>query len=664
MEDIVGKLLRGCKPGEVEVEARIRRQLVSRHSALQLIFLHGPNWHVSQYLEKKKISKNNRKCTYRSRIGPNEHICKSFIAREDANDMWCTIHVSVETPMPSMQRSLDGVPSVEVVRHRTVVDNHYVDVIDGRDEMRVEVEACDARMFSLEAMLGVVKYVCTLLQGNKEFLGYYDWKTVMHVSGTLFGPFCIDKKHYQKPRTLTIDVLGNIARNMSHWAVTPKVDGVRRFVVIANAEVYSLGTAKEVAHLKITPLTDGEDCTGMNGSNAVTILDCELANNILYAFDIPVHDGVYCGNRSFDERTHIMDRVVDELAGSGIDILVKPYETFSSFDKLKRLYEQFSDDEFEIDGMIFCNVQEGYMQPVPKWKMYSTVDLEVKRGSLVTCDGYVVNMQHTHLPDDAFGIWEFSYADDTLDAKRSRPDKLQANSMGIVEKNMFGSVPGTLFTGHGFYLMRKYHNRVKNALIREAGDFKATLLDIGTGQGGDVTKWSRVSRIFCVEPTEDCGREVQRRQKKAGIKTKITFIEYRLEDIDTDYIDEKVDIITAFFCMNQWSSNDWRMLKDVVTQKGSKRCRLLAIAMTGPKKHKSSNLQIVMRKDDKYNVKMFGTRIMDIDETIVIPSKLTKLMKECGMKLIKEERLDVNDFMTSDERRLSSMYTMFKYQKV
>lgn len=38
--------------------------------------------------------------------------------------------------------------------------------------------------------------------------------------------------------------------------------------------------------------------------------------------------------------------------------------------------------------------------------------------------------------------------------------------------------------------------------------------------------------------------------------------------------------------MNQWSDNDWKMLEDVVVQRGSKHCRLLAIAMTGPKEHK------------------------------------------------------------------------------
>lgn len=47
-----------------------------------------------------------------------------------------------------------------------------------------------------------------------------------------------------------------------------------------------------------------------------------------------------------------------------------------------------------------------------------------------------------------------------------------------------------------------------------------------------------------------------------------------------------------------------------------------------------------------YNIKMFGTRIVDIDERVVLSSSLTKLMKECGMMLIKEDKLDANNFMT------------------
>ncbi len=105
------------------------------------------------------------------------------------------------------------------------------------------------------------------------------------------------------------------------------------------------------------------------------------------------------------------------------------------------------------------------------------------------------------------------------------------------------------------------------------------------------------------------------------------------------------------------------MLENLFLTKGSEECRLLAIAMTSPKEHHSENLEIVMRGQGKYNIKMYDTRIMDIDEHTVEQKKLTAIMKRCGMGLSKEVRLDTDDFMTADERRLSSMYTMLVYNR-
>lgn len=131
--------------------------------------------------------------------------------------------------------------------------------------------------------------------------------------------------------------------------------------------------------------------------------------------------------------------------------------------------------------------------------------------------------------------------------------------------------------------------------------------------------------------------------------------------MNIDIIDCKIDMFTAFFCMNQWSERDWDVLEKCVLQKGSKKCRLLAVAMTSPKEHKSKNLEIKLL-GDKYNIKMHGTRIMDIDEVVVHPGELTKRMKRCGMKLAKQEKLDTDEFMTKEERMLSSMYTLFVYK--
>ena len=712
MENIsktVRRLLKGCSHSHIEVEARIRIQLVNTYS-VQLLKDNLCMWKKSEYFEKRKISKHNRKCTYRSRlygVGVGEHICKSSIEREEINDMWCTVHVSTETPMPSMQHALDKVQQVKVTRHRTTIHGYYIDIIahDSRshddtsngDEMRVEIEACDARCFEsisyAEEMMNVVKIVCTALQGTQAFLPFYDWKTLMHVSGSSFGPFCIDKNKIQKPRTMTIDALLSIADTLqSGWAATPKVDGVRMFLVTVNGSVFSLVTAKEVAYVHSCPTSIGN----------VTIIDCEYAQGMYHAFDIPVYDGAYCGYTTLDDRITRLENVVGEMAG--INIRVKPYKTFRSFEELTKLYGHFSEC-FDIDGLIFAPYNGDYMQPIPKWKMHSTVDLEVKQCAsgeliLITCDGFTVNIDFTFDPgagdialragsqtdvssqigicqfealyldvntldnisSNQVGLWEFQFDNEKLIAKRRRPDKPQANSKHIVDKNMFSCVPGTLFTGSGFYLMRKYHNRTKAQLISDAYDFKAVIMDIGTGQGGDIGKWKRAKRVYCVEPNEYSMREMLER---CDNDERMIVLNAKLSDINPDDIHDKVDIFTAFFCMNQWGDEDFAMLKYVILNKGSTKCRLLVTALTHPKHCETENFKIDMKPGttNTYNVSIYDTRIVDIDEIAVLPDDLTKLAKKCGMHQVKHERLDTNDFMTWEEKRLSSMYSLFVYSK-
>ena len=669
MDEVVGtaeKLLSACRPDEIEVEARIRRQLISRHS-VQLLIGAFDDWKITTYSEKRKISKHNRKCTYRSRVfedGTSETICKSSISKEDVNDAWCAVHVSVEAPMPSMQRALDAVEPVSVTRYRRTVNQspiglgHHVDVTSvASSDFRVEVEASDVTDLSNrpKALLDVVNAVCAVLQGNDACVGYYDWKTVAHLLGTSFGPFCIDRKHFQKPRTMTVDVLYQVSKNPEEWVVTPKVDGVRRFLLIFNGRVYSVGTAKDVT-FECETAREHDPC----------VLDCEFARGTYYAFDMPVLHGKYCGSMNFEERMTEMDAVISDLHPMDVtlDVSAKPYDIFSSFEELAALYDVFS-NLHDMDGLIFYRRAGGYMQAVPKWKVHSTVDLSVMpNGKLLTCDGHEIEVRHTDLPEDGFGVWEFAFdrRSECLVAKRPRPDKPQANSVHIVEKNLYNSVPGTIFTGQGFYLMRKYHNRVKRWAITQARDAGATLFDIGTGQGGDLGKWRRAARVFCVEPDGESLAEMLSRCDD-DMRPKITIVNAYLADVMVDNIDRKIDIFTAFFCMNQWSERDWKTFEKTIKDKGSKKCRLLAIAMTSPREHKSDNLEIRITGDDRYNIKMHGTRIMDIDEVAIRPDRVKKRLEKCGMKITTQDTLDTDDFMTAEERKLSSMYTLLTFRR-
>lgn len=664
--DTVNKLLKVCKVSEVEIEARIRKQLVSKESQLLLINNLGVEWDTEVYTERRRISKSNRRCAYRQRN--NLTICKSSIGREDINDVWCALHVSVEMPTPSMSSVLTGVVPITVIRQRAKLENHYIDVVyDEGQGHRVEVEVCNSDNFDPESTLRIIKRVCAVLQESKEFVSYYDWFTVVHITKMSFGPFCIDSGNYQKPRTMTMAFLLDLA-NTERWLVTPKVDGERRFVVGIDERVYSVGLLGNVRF-------EGT----ISDNEGIFVLDCEYthvanpvgraqgnSNEAYYVFDAVVKNGEYLGQReSLQNRLEIARELLNYMSGDlRARISIKKYHSFDSFDKLCNLYNKFrSSDKYKIDGMIFANKAEGYMQQVPKWKPQNTVDLMfTKNKVLMTCDGYAIDNIPIATADICEGIWEFSYSEteNVLRPERPRPDKPQANSKKIVETNIFHAIPEYVFSGVGCYLMRKYHNRIKRCMIKNANDKDAVILDVGTGQGGDVDKWKRTKYVYCIEPAWESSNEMLCRH---GESKKVEIINKCLRDLDHDLIINKVDVFTVFFCMNQFEDADWASLQKLITSKGSKKCRLLAIAITAPKTHKGRCFEIKMKDEERYNIDICNTRISKIDERAVSSAKLTKMMDRCGMKLVKQERLDNNNFMTKEERMLSSMYETFVYNK-
>jgi len=689
MEALVKSL--GCDLSEIEIEARIKKQLITPESINALLDCESLQWTQSFYTEKRKISKTNRKCTYRQRIeqdGSCKIICKSSITKEDINDMWCVLHVSTETPVPSMAQTLNSAEQVNIKRHRAIIEGHYVDVIDDKSSFRVEVEVADPKLFDIQVLLRVVHRVCSIMNGS--FISYYDWKMVMHVANKQYeNMFCIERRSYQKPQTMMINDILKVSKYMTECVVTPKVDGVRKFIVIANDKVFSLGIMKDVEHIgninrntNLAVQTDSSQNSVEIYShyNDVIILDSEYvkAEKKYYVFDIAVNDGIYVGNMSLEKRLDMIDEIILDIQTlTSVSMIAKPYIEFDSFERLKSLYKSFK-ERYNIDGIIFTYTTQDYMNPVYKWKAHSTVDLEVHISSdnnliLSTCDKHVIDTNVRNEFDivnaltsssSSSNVWEFLYDNNNneFEAIRCRLDKPQGNSYDIVQKNMYSSVPGTLFSGKGFYLMRKYHNRVKTQMIIDANDKGAKIFDVGTGQGGDLGKWKRACYVYCIEPSIEATDEMRTRSNFDP--SKITVFNVPLRDFDVDNIKDKIDIFTLFFCMNQFQENDWSLLQQVINAKGSKKCRLLAIAMTDPVEYNNECLTIKKYNDaGMYNISIHDTRIINIDETPVNFIKLKKLMEECGMKQIKMGSLDEENFMTIDEKRLSSMYTLFVYKK-
>ena len=233
---------KGKQKHDIEIEARIKKQLVNETSVQLLLKDESFNWQIMTYNEQKTSVKSKRKCTYRKRYYdnfPDEIICKSSLMKLEVNDIWCTIYVSTEVSALSMSEKLNNLEPVSITRYRGQIDDYYVDVTHS-DIYRVEVEAINSQTFTYNNMVSVVSKVCKILQNSPRFFGYYDWKVISHIVKSRYGSkFNIENREYQKPYTMVYKDILHIKNNTNKWKVTPKIDGIRCFVIVIGNSMFS-----------------------------------------------------------------------------------------------------------------------------------------------------------------------------------------------------------------------------------------------------------------------------------------------------------------------------------------------------------------------------------------------------------------------------------------
>lgn len=199
------------------------------------------------------------------------------------------------------------------------------------------------------------------------------------------------------------------------------------------------------------------------------------------------------------------------------------------------------------DGIILTPAERPYMEVDPikgfkfsmvkKWKPVITIDFRVKRdatGRLTlfsavnqgqgevafTGDRYPWNGQ-AELSEAMEGkIIEFEWTGEGFVMFKERQDKISPNKVGVATSlwNLIND-PITLedLEGKTMMLMAKYHNRVKTYaladLAKGISSTTKTLLDLGSGRGGDIQKWTRFKRVYAVEPDVENLRELISRQQ-------------------------------------------------------------------------------------------------------------------------------------------------------
>ena len=142
-------------------------------------------------------------------------------------------------------------------------------------------------------------------------------------------------------------------------------------------------------------------------------------------------------------------------------------------------------------------------------------------------------------------VGEFVFMNEQFTFLRKRPDKRTGNNVRIaldVWKDIQKPIRSSTIHGRDLVVMRRFHNNYKADMI---GKFMAnrTVLDIGSGRGGDIRKWmdANVRRVFAIEPNAENRLEMESRIKASRSSLQIPeWVSRKGSRYVSNWIDEKI----------------------------------------------------------------------------------------------------------------------------
>jgi hypothetical protein len=365
--------------------------------------------------------------------------------------------------------------------------------------------------------------------------------------------------------------------------VTIKLDGVRYTLFFSENGTYIFNAPDDV--VKIGPI---------NKKLIGTVLDCEYLSvydenlqktilSAIYGFDILFFKGKDVRRLEFNERFDIMRKVSSDV---GILYGVK-YHTkifFQDGDFYDRSIKAFEEIERNdvykkydlVDGLIFQPKNWYKNNQTYKWKDEKnlTIDFifspmsfrQIEEDESISSDNYhkkffqlIMGAKtgnvifygsnshpisgYTMLDSEIFDQIDISgqivesYWDSKLNLflpRRIRDDKDRPNfntTVLDVWEDITNPISKSTIEGDTLQLVRKYHNSKKLFMLKSFKE-NSTIIDIGSGRGGDLGKWdkTKMKRVYTIEPNSANLKELLRRKKESDIKTDIKVLNIGAEE--------------------------------------------------------------------------------------------------------------------------------------
>lgn len=417
---------------------------------------------------------------------------------------------------------------------------------------------------------------------------------------------------------------GLIGNEKTEYTITHKADGIRKLLVIHSSGIWLIMAPNEV--MKISSKTKKE-LTGTILDGEMIPLDRRNSNapktRIWYiAFDCLMQTRLSGreneGTNSIQKekleiRLNNCQVVADQFKDELLYVTTKKFKRLVNADEFFSIMRTMIAEQdtlaYKQDGFLFTPADTPYnphtdriklknriltkYPDICKWKPIEqlTIDFSIKwinDNGIKKLNLYSYNRINKQL-EKFIGTKEFPFTDqidienkltkdiptgEIIEYKwdninkifipdRIRSDKPKPNNNEIAIDNwelINDPITEEMMKGETFVLLRKYHNRIKRSLFEQ---YEGTLLDIGSGLGGDVTKWYKYEKIIAVEPNKDHIIELERRIKLAGLQDRVKIINAGGQDTDiitqtvSNFIGKRVSVISLMLSLTFfWQSDD------------------------------------------------------------------------------------------------------------
>ena len=400
----------------------------------------------------------------------------------------------------------------------------------------------------------------------------------------------------------------NIPELLTGYSVTHKIDSIGVRVYIGPEGTILKGRVQSYFWDDLT-------------NNTQVVFNGEL---LLNERKIYPHAGEICNVRS----SRIIHKVTRNI--TNVDTL------YAEINNLLQLTEQYP-----IDGLIFTPLDNN--KPIYRWKYIRTLDLHFDGTYWTVSNGkeFRKKVIDTGKILTTSGIYEINK---NFQVTRKRDDKIKPNSEDEARSFVSDfSLSSYTIKGIDLYFYKLAHQEERKNILQP---YSGTILDLGSGNGDTIKYMTNYNKIYLVEPKRDIGEQCTFYNKD------IKIIQSNVENLT--FLEERFDVISLLFSLTL--IENYNNLTYLV------------------KKHLKAGgvvliLTLIYKEDySPYIEKHNGKIMIDIgpiyySEYIVDIEKLIHLFSEVDVTLVKQWVLGEGMFMSPSERRLSSYYKGFIFQK-